>query len=78
VEELAVRAEELGFSSFWVYDTPMVHGDPFTAMALCAKATSRIIVLRPVVDPPTEMAEIASRHRDQGVPQVARATWGTP
>lgn len=42
VEELAVRAEELGLSSFWVYDTPMVHGDPFTALALCAKATSRI------------------------------------
>jgi len=42
VEELAVRAEELGFSSFWVYDTPMVNGDPFIALALCAKATSRI------------------------------------
>lgn len=42
VEELAVRAEELGLSSFWVYDTPMVHGDPFAALALCAKATSRI------------------------------------
>ncbi|MFD9892434.1 LLM class flavin-dependent oxidoreductase [Amycolatopsis sp. NPDC059027] len=42
VEELAVQAEELGLSSFWVYDTPMVHGDPFAALALCAKATSRI------------------------------------
>jgi 5,10-methylenetetrahydromethanopterin reductase len=42
VDELAVRAEELGLSSFWVYDTPMVHGDPFAALALCAKATSRI------------------------------------
>jgi hypothetical protein len=42
VEDLAVRAEELGFSSFWVYDTPMVHGDPFVALALCAKVTSRI------------------------------------
>ncbi|TDC83861.1 LLM class flavin-dependent oxidoreductase [Actinomadura sp. 7K507] len=42
VEELAVRAEELGFSSFWVYDTPMLHGDPFVALGLCAKATSRI------------------------------------
>ncbi|GAB3953968.1 hypothetical protein GCM10029976_095270 [Kribbella albertanoniae] len=42
VENLAVQAEELGLSSFWVYDTPMVHGDPFTALALCAKATSRI------------------------------------
>ncbi|MCE0765303.1 LLM class flavin-dependent oxidoreductase [Pseudonocardia kujensis] len=42
VEELAARAEELGFRSFWVYDTPMVNGDPFVSLALCAKATSRI------------------------------------
>jgi alkanesulfonate monooxygenase SsuD/methylene tetrahydromethanopterin reductase-like flavin-dependent oxidoreductase (luciferase family) len=42
VEDLAVRAEALGFSSFWVYDTPMVNGDPFTSLGLCAKATSRI------------------------------------
>ncbi|MEV6240293.1 LLM class flavin-dependent oxidoreductase [Lentzea sp. NPDC051838] len=42
VEDLAVRAEELGLHSFWVYDTPMVHGDPFVALALCAKATRRI------------------------------------
>jgi 5,10-methylenetetrahydromethanopterin reductase len=42
VEQLAVRAEELGFSSFWVYDTPMLHGDPFLALGLCAQATSRI------------------------------------
>ncbi|MFG1708406.1 LLM class flavin-dependent oxidoreductase [Nonomuraea sp. M3C6] len=42
VEQLAVQAEELGFSSFWVYDTPLLHGDPFVALALCANATSRI------------------------------------
>ncbi|MFB4278525.1 LLM class flavin-dependent oxidoreductase [Nonomuraea sp. MTCD27] len=42
VEELAVRAERLGFSSFWVYDTPMLHGDPFVALGACAKVTSRI------------------------------------
>lgn len=42
VEDLAVRAEELGLQSFWVNDTPMVHGDPFVALSLCAKATSRI------------------------------------
>ncbi|MER5304925.1 LLM class flavin-dependent oxidoreductase [Streptomyces lasiicapitis] len=42
VEELAVQAEELGLHSFWVNDTPMVHGDPFVALSLCAKATSRI------------------------------------
>jgi 5,10-methylenetetrahydromethanopterin reductase len=42
VEQLAAQAEELGFSSFWVYDTPMVNGDPFISLALCAKATTRI------------------------------------
>ncbi|MEV0387767.1 LLM class flavin-dependent oxidoreductase [Nonomuraea sp. NPDC050643] len=42
VADLAVRAEESGFSSFWVYDTPVLHGDPFVALGLCAKATSRI------------------------------------
>ncbi|MER8045993.1 LLM class flavin-dependent oxidoreductase [Streptomyces sp. NPDC094032] len=42
VEDLAVRAEELGLDSFWVYDTPMVHGDPFVALGLCARATRRI------------------------------------
>ncbi|MDT7782568.1 MAG: hypothetical protein QOF58_987, partial [Pseudonocardiales bacterium] len=42
VEHLAVRAEELGFHSFWLYDTPMVHGDPFVFLSLCAAATTRI------------------------------------
>jgi 5,10-methylenetetrahydromethanopterin reductase len=42
VEQLAVQAEELGFSSFWVYDTPTLYGDPFLALGLCAQATSRI------------------------------------
>ncbi len=42
IEELAARAEELGFASFWVYDTPMVNGDPFVSLALCAKTTSVI------------------------------------
>jgi alkanesulfonate monooxygenase SsuD/methylene tetrahydromethanopterin reductase-like flavin-dependent oxidoreductase (luciferase family) len=51
VEELAVRAEELGLNSFWVNDTPMVHGDPFVALSLCAKATSRIRLGVGVVSP---------------------------
>ena len=42
IEDLAARAEDLGFASFWVYDTPMVNGDPFISLALCAKATSVI------------------------------------
>ncbi|HEY1179965.1 MAG TPA: LLM class flavin-dependent oxidoreductase [Phytomonospora sp.] len=42
VEELAAEAERLGHDSFWVYDTPLAQGDPFVALALCAKATDRI------------------------------------
>ncbi|MFI6295300.1 LLM class flavin-dependent oxidoreductase [Nonomuraea sp. NPDC050790] len=42
VEDLAVQAEELGLNSFWLYDSPMVQSDPFIALGLCARATSRI------------------------------------
>ncbi|MBO2447776.1 LLM class flavin-dependent oxidoreductase [Actinomadura barringtoniae] len=60
VEDLAVRAEELGFSSFWVYDTPMVHADPFIALALCAKATSRIKLGIGVTSPALRSAPAAA------------------
>jgi alkanesulfonate monooxygenase SsuD/methylene tetrahydromethanopterin reductase-like flavin-dependent oxidoreductase (luciferase family) len=62
VEELAVRAEELGFSSFWVYDTPMLHGDPFMALGLCAKATSRIKLGVGVTSPALRSAPAAANH----------------
>jgi 5,10-methylenetetrahydromethanopterin reductase len=60
VEELAVRAEELGLHSFWVYDTPMVHGDAFVAMGLCAKATSRIRLGIGVTSPALRSAPAAA------------------
>ncbi|MGN9908498.1 LLM class flavin-dependent oxidoreductase [Phytohabitans sp. LJ34] len=60
VEQLAVQAEELGLSSFWVYDTPMVHGDPFAALALCAKATSRIRLGIGVTSPALRSAPAAA------------------
>ncbi|MEU9970735.1 LLM class flavin-dependent oxidoreductase [Streptomyces malaysiensis] len=60
VEHLAVRAEELGFSSFWVYDTPMVHGDPFVGLALCAKSTSRIKLGIGVTSPALRSAPAAA------------------
>ncbi|GIG65240.1 LLM class flavin-dependent oxidoreductase [Phytomonospora endophytica] len=60
VEELAVRAEELGHSSFWVYDTPMAHGDPFVALALCAKATGRIKLGIGVTSPALRSAPAAA------------------
>ncbi len=60
VEDLAVRAEELGLHSFWVYDTPMVHGDPFVALSLCAKATSRIRLGIAVTSPALRSAPAAA------------------
>ncbi|GAA5062031.1 alkanesulfonate monooxygenase SsuD/methylene tetrahydromethanopterin reductase-like flavin-dependent oxidoreductase (luciferase family) [Thermocatellispora tengchongensis] len=62
VEKLAAQAEELGFSSFWVYDTPMLHGDPFIALALCAKATSRIKLGVGVTSPALRSAPAAANH----------------
>lgn len=60
VEELAARAEQLGFTSFWVYDTPMVNGDPFVALALCAKATSVIKLGIGVTSPALRSAPAAA------------------
>ncbi|MFK0257346.1 LLM class flavin-dependent oxidoreductase [Streptomyces sp. NPDC090445] len=60
LERLAARAEELGFSSFWVYDTPMVHGDPFVGLALCARSTSRIKLGIGVTSPALRSAPAAA------------------
>ncbi|MEV5375917.1 LLM class flavin-dependent oxidoreductase [Streptomyces nondiastaticus] len=60
VEDLAVQAEELGLSSFWVNDTPMVHGDPFVALSLCAKATRRIRLGIGVTSPALRSAPAAA------------------
>jgi 5,10-methylenetetrahydromethanopterin reductase len=60
VEDLAARAEELGFASFWVYDTPMVNGDPFVSLALCAKATDRIKLGIGVTSPALRSAPAAA------------------
>lgn len=40
--KVAQRAEELGFSSAWFYDTQMLVADPFVAMGAAALKTSRI------------------------------------
>ena len=36
------RAEELGFTHAWFYDTQMLNADPFVAMAAAAIHTHRI------------------------------------
>jgi 5,10-methylenetetrahydromethanopterin reductase len=40
--KVAQRAEELGFTHAWFYDTQMLTGDPFVAMGAAALKTSRI------------------------------------
>ncbi|GHE26399.1 hypothetical protein GCM10017673_30220 [Streptosporangium violaceochromogenes] len=60
VEDLAVQAEESGLHSFWVNDTPMVHGDAFVALSLCAKATSRIRLGIGVTSPALRSAPAAA------------------
>jgi len=46
-----VRAEELGFSSAWFYDTQMLNPDVFVCMALAADRTERIRLGTGVVVP---------------------------
>ncbi|MDQ4111711.1 MAG: LLM class flavin-dependent oxidoreductase [Actinomycetota bacterium] len=62
VEKLAAQAEELGFSSFWVYDTPMLHGDPFIALGQCATATQHIKLGVGVTSPALRSAPAAANH----------------
>src|SRR3954467_12571435 len=40
--KVAQRAEELGFTHAWFYDTQMITADPFVAMAAAALKTSKI------------------------------------
>ncbi|MEU0092807.1 LLM class flavin-dependent oxidoreductase [Kribbella sp. NPDC006257] len=60
VDELAVQAEELGLDSLWVIDSPLVHGDPFVALGLCAKATRRIKLGLGVTSPALRSAPAAA------------------
>ncbi|MET9629791.1 LLM class flavin-dependent oxidoreductase [Lentzea sp. NPDC006480] len=61
VEDLAARAEELGSDSFWLYDTPMAHGDPFVFLSLCAAATIRIKLGIGVTSPSLRAGELHGR-----------------
>ena len=50
------RAEELGFSHVWFYDTQMLTADPFVAMAVAATKTSRIRLGTGVLVPSNRIA----------------------
>jgi 5,10-methylenetetrahydromethanopterin reductase len=56
---LVRRAEELGFSRAWFYDTQMLSADPFVAMAAAAIKTTRIRLGTGVLIPSNRIATAA-------------------
>jgi 5,10-methylenetetrahydromethanopterin reductase len=56
----ALRAEELGFTHAWFYDTQMITADPFVAMAAAAIKTSRIRLGTGVLVPSNRLAAVTA------------------
>jgi 5,10-methylenetetrahydromethanopterin reductase len=54
------RAEELGFSHAWLYDTQLLCADVFVAMACAATATRRITIGPGVLVPSNRIAPVAA------------------
>lgn len=54
------RAEELGFTHAWFYDTQLLNADMFVAMAAAAMATSRIRLGTGVLIPSNRIAPVAA------------------
>ncbi len=54
------RAEELGFSWAWFYDTQLLCADVFVAMATAAQATTRIRLATGVLIPSNRIAPVAA------------------
>ena len=57
---LVRRAEELGFSHAWFFDTQMLSADPFVAMAAAAVKTTRIKLGTGVLIPSNRIAPVAA------------------
>src|SRR5438067_3295739 len=58
--KLAQRAEELGFTHAWFFDTQMITGDCFVAMAATALKTSRIRLGTGVLVPSNRIAAVTA------------------
>ena len=58
--KLVQRAEQLGFSHAWFYDTQMLCADVFVAMAAAAVYTSRIRLGTGVLIPTNRIAPVAA------------------
>ena len=57
---LVRRAEELGFTHAWFFDTQMLSADPFVAMAAAAMKTTRIKLGTGVLIPSNRIAPVAA------------------
>ena len=58
--KLAQRAEELGFTHAWFYDTQMITADCFVAMGAAAMKTSRIRLGTGVLVPSNRIAAVTA------------------
>src|SRR5207244_13587038 len=58
--KLAQRAEELGFTHAWFFDTQMITGDCFVAMAAAALKTTKIRLGTGVLVPPNRIAAVTA------------------
>ena len=58
--KIAARAEELGFSTAWFYDTQMLSADCFVAMGAAAVKTSRIRLGTGVLIPSNRIAAVSA------------------
>src|SRR5208282_4936605 len=56
----AQRAEELGFTHAWFYDTQMITADPFVAMGAAALKTSKIRLGTGVLVPSNRLAAVTA------------------
>jgi len=58
--KVALRAEELGFTHAWFFDTQMITADPFVAMAAAALKTSKIRLGTGVLVPSNRLAAVTA------------------
>lgn len=58
--EVAARAEQLGYSHVWFYDTPLVNAELFAAMGAAAVKTSKIKLCTGVMIPSNRLAPVAA------------------
>lgn len=58
--KLVKRAEELGFTHAWFYDTQLLNADVFVVMAAAAMATSRIKLATGVLIPSNRIAPVTA------------------